>query len=279
MTPAGELTIEEADVDDVATMLDWAAQEGWNPGLADAHCFRTADPGGFLIGRVAGQRAACISVVRYGEGHGFLGFYICAPDYRGRGHGWALWRAGMARLAGRCVGLDGVPAQQDNYRRSGFALAHRNIRHTGHVSLEAPCAPSIVPASFAMVAAFDTRMFAAPRPELLRAWLEAPGHVALARIVDGQVDGYGVARPCRTGTKIGPLFAQDPATADALFCALAARAVGPVILDLPEPNPEAQALARRHGLQPSFETARMYRGLPPGLPLHHIYGLTSFELG
>ena len=87
MIHAGELMIGEADVDDVATMLDWAAQEVWNPGLADAHCFRTADPGGFLIGRVAGQRAACISVVRYGEGHGFLGFYICAPDYRGRGHG------------------------------------------------------------------------------------------------------------------------------------------------------------------------------------------------
>lgn len=279
MTHAGTLTIGEADDGDVAAMVDWAAQEGWNPGHADAACFRAADPGGFLIGRVDGRRAASISVVRYGAGYGFLGFYICAPELRGRGHGWAIWQAGMARLAGRVVGLDGVLAQQDNYRRAGFALACRNIRHAGHVAVTPPVDPAIRPAEFATLSAFDTRMFGAPRPEFLRAWLAAPGHVALARIDGGDLRGYAVARPCRAGTKIAPLFARDPATADALFRALAARAAGPVILDLPEPNRDALALARRYGLQPVFETARMYRGQPPALDLDAIYGVTSFELG
>jgi len=39
---------------DIALALDWAAAEGWNPGLADDACFATADPEGFLLGEIAG---------------------------------------------------------------------------------------------------------------------------------------------------------------------------------------------------------------------------------
>jgi hypothetical protein len=52
-----------------------------------------------------------------------------------------------------------------------------------------------------------------------------------------------------------------------------------VYLDIPEPNAEAIALAEMYGMQPAFETARMYRGRSPELPLGQIFGITSFELG
>jgi hypothetical protein len=48
---------------------------------------------------------------------------------------------------------------------------------------------------------------------------------------------------------------------------------------VPEPNAGAIALADRHGLKPSFEVARMYRGPAPDLPLERIFGITTFELG
>jgi hypothetical protein len=70
--------------------------------------------------------------------------------------------------------------------------------------------------------------------------------------------GYAVMRRCRRGYKIGPLTALDEATAEALFAALSAEARGePIFLDVPEVNPHAVALARRHGMTPAFETARM----------------------
>jgi hypothetical protein len=52
-----------------------------------------------------------------------------------------------------------------------------------------------------------------------------------------------------------------------------------VQLDVPAPQAEAVALARRHGLQPVFETARMYAGPAPALPMQRLFGITTFELG
>jgi ribosomal protein S18 acetylase RimI-like enzyme len=100
--------------------IDWAAIEGWNPGSYDADCFYAADPNGFLIGLLGDEPIATISVVKYGDSFGFLGFYIVKPEYRGMGYGIQIWNAGLEYLKGRTIGLDGVLAQQSNYSKSGL---------------------------------------------------------------------------------------------------------------------------------------------------------------
>jgi GNAT superfamily N-acetyltransferase len=265
------------------TAIGWAAAEGWNPGLDDADAFYAQDPQGFLMGFLDGRPVACISVVRYPGNFAFLGFYIVHPEHRGRGLGYRLWKAGMARLASCNVGLDGVVAQQAAYGRSGFALAHRNLRFGGRVSPERPEDARVQPlgkVAFDRLDAYDRTCFVAPREAFLRAWLHPGQRRGFAFVETGAVRGYGVLRACREGFKIGPLFADRPDVAEALFLALASEAEGaPVFLDVPEPNPEAIGLARRHGLAPVFETARMYTSGDPGLPLQRIYGITTFELG
>ena len=87
-------------------------------------------------------------------------------------------------------------------------------------------------------------------------------------------------RCCRAGFKIGPLFADDETTAEQLFEGLTSGPHGaPVYLDTPDANPAAMALAKRHGMTPVFETARMYRGTPPAVELSGVYGATTLELG
>ncbi|WP_245613181.1 GNAT family N-acetyltransferase [Skermanella stibiiresistens] len=279
------MTIRTMSRGELDRVIQWAADEGWNPGLGDAAAFHLADPTGFhIVEADDGQPAAAISVIRYGERFGFLGLYIARPGYRARGHGMTIWRSGMEYLAGRTVGLDGVVAQQENYRKSGFALAHRNIRHQGVVPpVEAPDGlTSLTDMPFDTLLDYDLPLFGAPRAAFLSAWIGMPGVIALAAGASAEsFQGYAVARPCRVGWKIGPLFADDPATADALFRGIATRlpANETVILDVPEPNRAALALAARFGLTPAFETARMYAGPPPDIDLARVFGITTFELG
>ena len=262
--------------------LDWAAAEGWNPGLHDAAAFHAADPEGFLIGLLDGQPVAMISAVRYGSG--FIGFYIVRPNFRGQGYGLQIWNAAMARLAGRTIGLDGVVAQQDNYRKSGFVLAWNNARFEGLGGGPRPADGAIVPLStlpFDAVVAYDRPFFPDDRLTFLRAWIDQPDAVALGVLQGGHLAGYGMLRPCRSGFKIGPLFADSPALAEHLFVALRAQAPegAPLFLDIPVPHAAALDLVQRHRMTKGFETARMYTGIAPQLPLKRLYGVTSFELG
>ena len=262
--------------------VDWARAEGWNPGLHDAGAFHAVDPHGFLVGLLDGRPVASLSVVRYPGGFGFLGFYIVRPEARGRGYGWRLWQAGLRHLEGCTIGLDGVVAQQENYRKSGFAPAHRNIRFGGAPPRGTPASPLVDARSvpFDRLAALDAALFPAPRPGFLASWIALPGATALAAPGDGGLRGFGVVRPCHDGFKIGPLYADDPAAARDLVLGLAAAAGdGPLFLDAPEGNGAAVRLAGELGLTPRFETARMYRGPAPALDTARLFGITSFELG
>lgn len=269
--------------DEIALAAEWAAAEGWNPGLADAACFATVDPDGFLVGELDGETAATISCVNYDARFAFLGFYIVRPDLRGRGYGLQIWNAAVAHAGGRVIGLDGVVAQQDNYRKSGFQLAYANIRFGGVVAASAAPPAGIVAlrdVPLAMIEASDATVFPASRPQFLRAWIGAPGHVGCALMRDGRLTGWGVIRPCRSGRKIGPLVADDRAAAEAVLSALLAHAGGgEIFLDVPAVNREAVALAQSLGLAPVFETARMYTGAIPSLRLARVFGVTTFELG
>lgn len=274
-------TIRTLTPTEVLTAVDWAAAEGWNPGLADSTAFLAQDRNAFLGLFLGDELAAIISATAYAGGFHFVGFYICRPDLRGRGLGLAVWQAAFAALGGT-VGLDGVVAQQHNYARSGFVLAHRNIRYGG-VAAPGPADARVVDiadAERSAVEALDRACFGFARPDFLKAWLAPPHGRALAFVADGQVKGYGVARRCRTGFRIGPLFADDAEVAAALFSAFAGVAGGEeLFLDVPEPNAAGGAMAAAAGLVPVFETARMYRGPAPELPLGRIFGITSLELG
>ncbi|MFF3615421.1 GNAT family N-acetyltransferase [Streptomyces sp. NPDC002580] len=277
------LVVSQASLDDWKVVGGWAADEGWNPGLSDHPSFFAQDPGGFFIGRVDGEPVSAVSVVNHGADFAFLGFYLVRPDLRGNGYGLATWRTALAHAGDRTVGLDGVVAQQDNYRRSGFELAHRTIRFGGVAPVgEKPSGVRAAePADHAAIAAYDRACHPADRPAFLESWLTAPGHRAFVRHADGgRLSGYAVLRPARDSLRVGPLFADGDDDAKALFTALAVEAGGrAVAIDVPETNEGAVALVEKLGLTPSFETARMYTGPVRAFAGERVHGVTSLELG
>jgi GNAT superfamily N-acetyltransferase len=279
-----DYTIRRMTRQEVDIAIDWAAAEGWNPGLSDANCFYAADPNGFLIGLLGDEPIATISAVKYGHSFGFAGFYMVKPEYRGRGFGIQIWKAGLEQLSGRTIGLDGVVDQQENYKRSGFVFAYRNIRYQGSGGGVSPIDSGVVPLSaipFDKVLAYDKSFFPAGRTPFLACWINQPQSTALGILENRKLAGYGVIRTCRSGCKIGPLFADSPELAHRLFLALRTRASSsdPIFLDTPEVNSAAVDLAEHHNLTVTFETARMYTGTAPDLPINRLFGVTTFELG
>ncbi len=278
------MDIRPLGLDHLRQLLTWAAKEGWNPGLADAEPFLAADPQGFLGGFIDGEMVAGISAVRYGDDFGFIGLYICRPDMRGKGYGKQIWDAGMQRLQGRIIGLDGVPEQQANYAAMGFRPAYNTYRWSGPAKAFANSsgATQLVPLAPAMrrdLAAYDRQFFPAARENFLLQWAADPRVVRIA-IRDDAIAGYAVARRCLEGHKIGPVFADAPETAWALVTELAQTIGDDIIhLDVPETN----AIFVRHlqaaGLQRGFVTARMYRGGPPALRQDGVYAVSTLELG
>src|SRR5262249_54489187 len=212
-----------------------------------------------------------------------LGLYIVREDVRGRGHGLRIWNAAIGHAGPRVIGLDGVVAQQQNYKKSGFKLAYANVRYGGTVLPPAPPRGHVVPLAdvpFALVAADDATVFPAPRIAFLCAWIGSPGHVARALVRDGRLAAWGVIRPCRTGNKIGPLVGDDRDAVEAVLAALLASAGnGEIFLDVPSINRDAIALAQDLGLAPVFETARMYTDEIPPMQLERVFGVTTLELG
>lgn len=277
-----DLQIRNLRPDEIGLAVDWAAAEGWNPGLADAACFAIPDAQGFFVGEIDGAPVATVSCVNYDDRFAFLGFYIVRQRFRGNGHGLRIWNAAIAHAGGRVIGLDGVVAQQENYKRSGFRLAHANIRHGGVAPSAKPPADiiSLDQIPFAIVEADDATVFPSARGAFLRAWINTSGHIGRALLRDGRLAAWGVVRPCRIGHKIGPLVADDRAAAEAVMLALlGSTGGGEIYLDVPSVNGEAIALAQSFGLAPVFETARMYTGPIPPLRIDRVFGVTSFELG
>ncbi len=264
--------------------IEWAAKEGWNPGLYDADAFYATDPQGFFMGFLDNEPIASLSAVSYSPAFGFLGLYIVKPEYRGNGYGWKLWQEALKHLPSQNIGLDGVVAQQENYKKSGFKLTYRNIRYEGKGTNEKTNDSHIVllnQTPFKQLLAYDQTIFLLPRPDFLSQWIKQLKSLALGYVDNKDFKGCGVIRPCRVGYKIGPLFADSEAIAETLLNHLLsfAGSQSPVFFDVPEVNKASVKLAEDHGMKPMFETARMYTKEFPNAPLHRIYGITTFEMG
>ncbi|MCY1284151.1 Acetyltransferase (GNAT) domain protein [compost metagenome] len=271
-------------------LVDWAAREGWNPGLHDAELFWATDSEAYIAADLDGQLIGGGAITSYGGEFGFMGFFIVRPEFRGRGLGDMLWHARRDRLLARLrpgasIGMDGVFAMQDYYAKGGFVFSHRNLRFQLDIAEPPEWTPDeeILPlAEFAFdeVQAYDRTCFPAPRTHFLRGWINQPDALALGCRRNGRLAGFGVVRRCLQGCKIGPLFADDAQAAEALYADLAGFATGgPLYLDAPENNPEAMALVQRHGMSEVFGCARMYLGPFPAVAQERVFGVTTFELG
>ena len=64
MTP-DDMHIRRMTRDELDTLVEWAAREGWNPGLDDAEVFWNTDPNGFVAAEISCELVGGGSIVAY----------------------------------------------------------------------------------------------------------------------------------------------------------------------------------------------------------------------
>jgi len=156
----------------------------------------------------------------------------------------------------------------------GFVTAYQSLRMSGTLAGQGVTGAVAAPVPTEAILAFDVTCFPAPRPDFLRLWLAPPNRL-LTVMRDGVLAGYAVLRPCREGSKLGPVFARDSDAATALLDQIEV----PVQIDVPQAQAAWMGLLAQRGFTPGFATARMYRGTPPDLAMQQVFGVTSLELG
>ena len=299
------LTIRPLTAHDIPTVMAWARQEGFTPGVGDVAIYRQTDRQGLWVGWLDQEPVGCIAGVRYNDAYGFVGLFLVVPDHRGEGYGLQLWRHALQHLADLpCIGLEAAPDRVEDYAGWGFAAASPTTRwqRLGDGTAPQSLAPmrSASPAEAssqptwcvlageaipeAAVQRFDAQREPSPRPHFLHQWLHHSAgtvHALLDR--EGTCHGFGRIRPCLLkqgeGWRIGPLVADHPGAARALVESLLQRHAGAVLIDGPGANPQAAPLLEELGFVPLSQTLRMYRGSTPVVSLADVYGLACLELG
>ena len=125
---------KNSDFNDLKTLIKWAEEEGWNPGINDSEIFWNTDPEGYYGFYHNGDLIAGGSIVSYSGEFGFMGFFIVKQEYRSYGIGRKLWYQRRDTLISRLnegvtIGMDGVMDMQPFYNKGGFKIEFRDERH------------------------------------------------------------------------------------------------------------------------------------------------------
>jgi GNAT superfamily N-acetyltransferase len=286
MMLAPGLQIGQMRPDDLAVLESWATIEGWNPGIDDLSFAYEIDPDAFVALRKGCELIGAGSIFRHNDVTGFMGLFIVHPDHRGRGLGRQLWKWRRDQLIARLgatssIGMDGVLEMVPFYERGGFHQHHLNVRFQGtaHFTPPSGCV-ELSEVDLAQLLAMDMDCFGSDRSGFISSWLKRPGVICIGLIEQGILTGFGVARRCKIGHKIGPFYARSPKHAERILNDLCNRFPGEQVqVDAPDMNSSAAAIFEARGWSPVFRCARLYLGPAPVSNLRMTYGVASLEFG
>ena len=277
--------IRQMSKEDARQGWEWARQVGWNPGLYDWEIMTALDPKGCFAGFLDGKMVSSITAVQYQRRYGFMGLYIVAPEYRGRGYGLAIWKHAINYLTKdigvECIGLDGVLANEALYKRWGFQTSYKILQYKYVVNrtFKRRC-PAISEKHFQDIANYDLKVFKVDRAPFLHDFAFKTEAKTSEAYVAGKLVGFAVARPCFEGYKIGPLFADDIEVARMLIESLFADLLRQtVFIEAPESHSQAIKLVTDFDMSQGLTTVRMYTGKQYQQDIRYVYGNTTRFVG
>ncbi|KAF9291827.1 hypothetical protein BGZ68_001819 [Mortierella alpina] len=332
-TAQGRFYLEACSQEEAAHYFhSWSISEHWNPGSGGhdiRQVFHKIDPNGFFLGRIASESdhkssddkvVSIISAVRFGDSKlGWIGYYLVDPAYRGRGYGLLGFHRALDHLQDcTSIGLDGVMAQVENYKKSGFTTINwqNERRHGSVVDVVETKEPALVQAirenkvlglvnitdaPVERLAALEEQFMGLQRPDFVRNWAQFHGAgkdepqlgrfgAAVVSTSDpNKVLGYGCVRRAETSYRVGPLYATSGEVAKQILVKLAMAVVDadrqtphgvPLMfdIDMPNTNVEAVKIMDGFGWKNTFPSLRMWKGPGPKVDVNGVYGICTLEI-
>jgi GNAT superfamily N-acetyltransferase len=250
---------------------------GWNQVEDDWALFLEQGEVRLLEEDAAAPLSATAAILPYGADLAWISMVLVRPDQRRRGLASALLRWAMqARPGIGCLALDATPAGRQVYGLLGFADVFGFARWSlpGRLPPQGVAVRPMTEADWPMVLALDAMAFGAPRAALLRGFAtRAP---AAALVAEG---GFVLARDGLRTPQIGPVVAQDEASARTLVAAARDALGREAVLDVPDAAEGLAALLAAHGGARQRPFTRMALGSMPSSDTARSFVLAGPEFG
>ena len=277
----GRLTL--AELPDADALV---AEAGWNQVAADWRMF--LDFGTVYAVRADGRLIATAATLPYGGRCAWISMVLVAGTHRRRGLATRLLHRCIADVtaAGLVPVLDATPAGRTVYAPLGFADAWGFARLASQsptikasprpAAVIHPITDSVWPA----LCRYDSAIFGADRSQILARMRGRLPAADLFAERDGRIVGMLLGRDGRTASHLGPLIAEDDATATALLAQALGRIAGLVFIDLADAKADTRVWLESAGFALQRPFTRMLLGRDQGFDdVARTYAVIGPEFG
>ncbi|QKW07841.1 GNAT family N-acetyltransferase [Streptomyces sp. NA04227] len=264
-----ELPIRRLSRRDLLACADLAQSRGWS---SEEHKwgFLLTAGAGFGVDDPSGEGLACVcTLTRFGTYEkpelGAIGMVLVAEHHQRRGLGLRLMRHVLAESGAGALTLHATSTGRPLYERLGFREVTRAETLVGRLADTGPVLGIATrPASaedLPAILRLDAEIFGLDRTHLITR-LPAFAHQFRVAEARGRLTGFAASWPNTHHDVIGPLIAEDTATARALFAALAAGTARELRTDIDVRHEELLGWAGEQGLRGGEFTTVMLAGAP-----------------
>ncbi|KAF2216880.1 hypothetical protein CERZMDRAFT_104487 [Cercospora zeae-maydis SCOH1-5] len=237
---------------------------GWNRGYYDLDTYMDPSRGYgmiLLVEKASNTPVGHVAGIVNQNATGWVSMFIIDQQHRGKGLGRELFKAAeydLVRNGVRCIGLDGVVEQKQTYERRGFVSSPLGkIRiMTRPLVEQSPVPKRELPEGAQMIAIRDVPPELLAEHELNITGFQRPAlwsneHLFGRRDVQGvalaltsspksanDICGWTINRRCSGGVRIGPVYANNPASARAILVAAMELATAKAIRSVQQPDDE-----------------------------------------
>jgi predicted N-acetyltransferase YhbS len=237
----------------------------WNQTENDWLRLLRLEPNGCFCATIDGEVVATTTTTTYRPELAWIGMVLVDPKRRQLGIATSLMKIALEYIADAgvpTVKLDATPLGCSLYRNLGFkdeSLIERWVGIAG--SREVTCS-SLDTAARREALRFDRHAFGADRSKLLEMLIDDCCVTPLVTTAaDGQLTGYGLARPGSAAVYVGPLLAASTDEAMCLLDGLLSQLSGQrIYIDLNSSFKDGQKILTERGFVKQRDLIRMFHG-------------------